>query len=57
MNISFHGTTCILQFPNTPYRLEEDPDDPEKTPTLMIQKNLQIFEEMKAEFENMKLRI
>ena len=53
--VTYHGTTYILQFPNVPCRLEEDPDDPEKTPTLMIQTNLQILEEMKSEFENMKL--
>ena len=45
----------VLHFPNDSCRLEEDPDDPEKTPTVMIQTNLQILEEMKAEFENMKL--
>ena len=38
----------------TAARLEEDPDDPEKTPTLMIEANLKILDEMKSDFENMK---
>jgi len=34
-------------------RLEEDPDDPSKTPTLMIEENMKILEDMRADFENM----
>lgn len=35
-------------------QLEEDPDDPSKTPTLMIEENMKILEEMRADFENMR---
>ena len=34
-------------------QLEEDPDDPSKTPTLMIEENMKILEDMRADFENM----
>ena len=49
-----------LQFSNMTFQealeaaqLEEDPDDPSKTPTLMIEENMKILEDMRADFENM----